>query len=43
MISPELGETAPDAQVFRPEGSPEQLASTWADSDVALIFLRHYG
>lgn len=40
---PTTGDPAPDAEVFRASGEPVSLASKWANSDVALVFLRHYG
>lgn len=40
---PDLGDEAPDAEVFRADGSSVLLASLFSRGPVALIFLRHYG
>jgi len=42
MVKP--GDKAPDVRVFRPDGTPHQLAETWQNgSHALLIFLRHLG
>jgi len=42
-MHPEVGERAPDAEVFALEGWPVRLEALWTDTPLALVFLRHYG
>jgi hypothetical protein len=40
---PEVGERAPDADVFNLDVATFRLSALWASSPLALVFLRHYG
>jgi len=42
-MHPEVGERAPDAEVFTLDGTPVHLSRLWVDRPLALSFLRHYG
>ena len=42
-MHPQVGERAPDAEVFALDGTEVRLSALWADQPLALVFLRHYG
>jgi hypothetical protein len=43
MAAVEVGDRAPEAVVFDPDGREIALSSCWRDRPALLAFLRHYG